>query len=51
MSKKDIAPTACPRCGEEKGWRCLNAPDPGEDPSDHPVKESLKEGRFVSLLD
>ena len=24
------APFACPKCGEEKGWRCLNDPAENE---------------------
>ena len=33
MAKKEIAPVTCPQCGEEKGWRCTNAPDlDGDEP-------------------
>ena len=26
-SMKNTAPFSCPKCGEEKGWRCLNDPE------------------------
>ena len=43
---KDIAPVSCPKCGEEKGWRCLNAPDPSED-----QQPKHRQGFLYYLLD
>ena len=40
------APFACPKCGEEKGWRCLN------DPADNEMgrgKQALIQGGFGLL--
>ena len=40
------APFACPKCGEEKGWRCLN------DPSDNEMsrgKQAVIQGTFGLL--
>ena len=40
------APFECPRCGEEKGWRCLN------DPSDNEmgrVKQAVIQSSFGLL--
>ena len=30
IGMKNGAPFACPKCGEEKGWKCLNDPTNNE---------------------
>ena len=43
---KNSAPFACPKCGEEKGWHCLN------DASDNemsPGKQAVIQGAFGLL--
>ena len=37
------APSTCPQCGEEKGWRCIN--DHAGDEMG-PVKKTLIQGAF-----